>query len=120
VPYILLANAPYRADRLSLRYAFEAYAVDRIAFREECAKTPAPTADEVARLEEMRLSADEYTRFNYGSSADDVVMALLYQKTLTDGEQAALRATYKYLMSDDARSELQWLTAGSSAEGEEQ
>ncbi|MHB1018068.1 MAG: hypothetical protein ACYC2X_09325 [Coriobacteriia bacterium] len=120
VPYILLANAPYRADRLSLRYAFDAYAVDRIAFREEYAKTPAPTADEVARLEEMRLSADEYTRFNYGSSADGVVRALLYQKTLSDGEPAALRATYEYLMSDDARSELQWLTARSSAEGEEQ
>ncbi len=109
---LLLVGAPPKDNRGLLVQAFRDLLIDPQGLRERCSALPEPRKDEVAKLERLSRSGDNETLQLYDSSAYDVVYRLFYDKVLREGEDAVLKETYAYLMSQDPSSEIGFLTSG--------
>ncbi len=120
---VLVAAMPRRPDRSNLKEAFVRFFSDSTGAAEaslaslnssETARPaePVPSSREIARLENARRSARTEWELvqKYVYPARGVVSRLLLAKVLADGQDEALRDTYRYLSSDSQLSEIEFLT----------
>ena len=123
---ILVAATPTRIDRENLKMAFSRFISDPDGFEDTGfmlgANGPEDTTDEeplsnqIARLESARLEArnDFECAQEYVFPARSTVYRLFFAKVRAEGEEEALRGTYRYLSSDSHLSELEFLTQSDS------
>lgn len=113
---IVMARTPPRIDRENLKEALVRYLNDTSGL--DSADSEQPTRLEISNLEEARRSAanDLECVQAYVLPARSVVQRLLLDKIQSEGEDAALRDTYRYLASDSPMSELEFLSQASDGE----
>lgn len=116
--HILVATMPARLDRENLKQAFTRFIDDPEAYKQMVGEEELPTHGHVASLERSRLVASSDTNRvqEYCYPAASAVNRLFLEMILADGEAAALRNTYQFLISTDPMSELEFLTQGSDGE----
>jgi len=107
---ILVAGTPARIDRENLREAFARFIDDPSGTMDMNGK--GPTSGDIAILEKARLAApnDLDRARKYVFPAKGAVYRLFYEKVRAEGDDEALRDTYRYLSSDSPMSELEFLT----------